>query len=159
MNTRARSNHGAESAPKATSRALVRNTTFHSQEDPANEAGADEILAHRALADAKADQDELAHCKSMLEISRGHVAALSQELQTARNALFAHEILVEAQADRGALVHELTHVKRMLDGSRRQLAASHLELQCARREIHEWYNLYSERQQEVLELKGLVDSS
>jgi hypothetical protein len=93
----------------------------------------------------------------MLEISRGQVAALSQELQTARNALFAHEILVEAQADRGALVHEMAHVKRMLDGHRRQLAASQLELQSARRESHDWYTLYAERQQEVLELKGLVD--
>jgi hypothetical protein len=89
MKTRARSNRGANSAPEATSRALVR-TTFQSQEDPANEAGADEVLfaAHRALADTKADRDELlheiAHCKSMLEISRGQVVASSQELHTAK---------------------------------------------------------------------------
>jgi hypothetical protein len=104
----------------ATPRVLVRNTTFQSREDPANEAGADEVLcvAHRALADVKADRDELldefVHCKSMLEISRGQVVASSQGLHTARNALFAHEILVEAQADRGALVHEMAHVIRPL---------------------------------------------
>jgi hypothetical protein len=141
----------------------MRNTTFQSQEDPANEAGADEILfvAHRALADAKEDRDELlyeiAHCKSMLEISRGQVVVSSQELHTARNALFTHEILVEAQTDRKSLVYEMAHVKRMLDGSRRQLVASQLELQSARRESTEWLTLYAEREQEVLELKRLVD--
>jgi hypothetical protein len=61
------------------------------------------------VADVKTDRDELLHeiahyCKSMLEISRGQVVASSQELRTARNALFAHEILVEAQPDREALV-------------------------------------------------------
>jgi hypothetical protein len=97
-------------------RAHVRNATFQSQEDPASEAGADDVLfvEHRAVADVKTDRDELlqeiAHCKSMLEISRGQVVASSQELRTARNALFAHEILVEAQPDREALVHEMAHV-------------------------------------------------
>jgi hypothetical protein len=66
------------------------------------------------VADVKTDRDEfmheIAHCKSMLEVSRGQLATSSQELQTARNALFAHEILVEAQADRDALVHEMAHV-------------------------------------------------
>jgi hypothetical protein len=46
----------------------------------------------------------------MLEISRSQVVASSQKLRTARNALFAHEILVEAQPDREALVHEMAHV-------------------------------------------------
>jgi hypothetical protein len=72
------------------------------------------FVEHRAVADVKTDRDELlheiAHCKSMLEISRGQVVASSQELRIARNALFAHEILVEAQPDREALVHEMAHV-------------------------------------------------
>jgi hypothetical protein len=65
------------------------------------------------VADVKTDRDEFIHeinCKSMLEVSRGQLAASSQELQTARNALFAHEILVEAQGDREALLHEMAHV-------------------------------------------------
>jgi hypothetical protein len=89
MNTRVRSNRGANSAPKATPRAPVRNTNFRSQEDPANEAGADEVLfvPHR-------DEllHEIAHWKSTLEISRGQVAVSSQELHTARNALYMHPV-------------------------------------------------------------------
>jgi hypothetical protein len=88
----------------------VRNTTFQSQGDLANEAGAGDVLfvEHRAVAAVKTDRDELlheiAHYKSMLEISRSQVVTSSQELRTARNELFAHEILVEAQPDREALV-------------------------------------------------------
>jgi hypothetical protein len=50
----------------------------------------------------------------MLEISRGQVVASSQELQTARNALFTHEIMVEAQSDREALVHEIPDLLSLL---------------------------------------------
>jgi hypothetical protein len=113
MNTRARSNRGANSAPKDTSRARVRNTTFQSQGDPASEAGAGDVLfvEHRPVTNVKTDRDELlheiAHSKFMLETSRDQVVASCQELRTARNALFTHEILVEAQSDREALVHEI----------------------------------------------------